>query len=280
MTDLVRSRRFDLVHVDSLDLAGYLAACGNIPSCASTTTSSRRSCSAGPRSTRTGGGERTWSIRPVDGATWSATGASAYGPERHRLGSGPGAPAAAAPDARATVVPNGVDLDGVPRRCDRAGGIAYIGGTNPFPNLDALNHFCESILPHVRASCGDVRVRWIGRASADQQGHYRERFGVELTGYVDDVRSRMREAACHIVPLRTGGGTRLKILNAWAMGKPVVSTSIGCEGLAAVEAGNILIRDDPGRSRTPWDGCCRTAVCGSGWAREAVTPRNGSTAGT
>jgi glycosyltransferase involved in cell wall biosynthesis len=55
----------------------------------------------------------------------------------------------------------------------------------------------------------------------------------------------MRAAACHIVPLRAGSGTRLKILNSWAMGKPVVSTSIGCEGLAAVDGENILIRDDP-----------------------------------
>src|SRR2546427_5341611 len=55
----------------------------------------------------------------------------------------------------------------------------------------------------------------------------------------------MREAACHIVPLRAGGGTRLKILNSWAMGKAVVSTSVGCEGLAAEAGENILIRDDP-----------------------------------
>ena len=55
----------------------------------------------------------------------------------------------------------------------------------------------------------------------------------------------MAEASCFIVPLRIGGGTRLKILNAWAMGKAVVSTSIGCEGLAAEDGRNILIRDDP-----------------------------------
>jgi glycosyltransferase involved in cell wall biosynthesis len=55
----------------------------------------------------------------------------------------------------------------------------------------------------------------------------------------------MRAAACHIAPLRAGGGTRLKILNAWAMGKAVVSTSVGCEGLEAVDGHNILIRDDP-----------------------------------
>jgi glycosyltransferase involved in cell wall biosynthesis len=55
----------------------------------------------------------------------------------------------------------------------------------------------------------------------------------------------MGAAACHIVPLRAGGGTRLKILNSWAMGKAVVSTSIGCEGLEAVDGVNLVIRDDP-----------------------------------
>ena len=88
-------------------------------------------------------------------------------------------------------------------------------------------------------------MRWIGRASAEQQQRYQEQYGVNLTGYVDDVRPLMAQAACHIVPLRVGGGTRLKILNAWAMGKAVVSTSVGCEGLEVKEGGNILIRDDP-----------------------------------
>jgi len=70
---------------------------------------------------------------------------------------------------------------------------------------------------------------------------------------VPDVRPYVRDAACYIVPLRVGGGTRLKILDAWAMGKAVVSTSIGCEGLAARDGHNLLVRDDP-------DGFAR-AVC-------------------
>ncbi|MEO8029747.1 MAG: glycosyltransferase family 4 protein, partial [Gemmatimonadota bacterium] len=69
--------------------------------------------------------------------------------------------------------------------------------------------------------------------------------GIELTGYVQDVRPYVHDAGCFIVPLRIGGGTRLKILDAWAMGKAVVSTSIGCEGLRAVDGQNILIRDSP-----------------------------------
>ena len=66
---------------------------------------------------------------------------------------------------------------------------------------------------------------------------------MELTGYVADIRPYVREAACFVVPLRVGGGTRLKILNAWAMGKAVVQYSVGCEGLAAVDGVNILIRN-------------------------------------
>src|SRR5204863_2023116 len=97
----------------------------------------------------------------------------------------------------------------------------------------------------LRAGRTRVPALWIGSASVDERRRYRERFGVEVTGYVDDVRPFMRGAACHIVPLQVGGGTRLKILNSWAMGKPVVTTSVGCEGLDVVDGENALVRDDP-----------------------------------
>ena len=91
---------------------------------------------------------------------------------------------------------------------------------------------------------------WVGRADAEQQRMFREQHGVELTGYVADIRPYVREAACFVVPLRVGGGTRLKILDAWAIGKAVVSTSsVGCEGLAAVDGVNILIVTVPMSSR-------------------------------
>jgi glycosyltransferase involved in cell wall biosynthesis len=149
------------------------------------------------------------------------------------------------PASRLAIVPNGVDVDEFRPEHVPATGIAFAGGAVAFPNPDALDFFCTAILPHLRSAGADVPVRWIGRASAEQQQYYGDRHGVELTGYVEDVRPLMREAACHIVPLRAGGGTRLKILNSWAMGKPVVSTSVGCEGLAADDGTNILIRDDP-----------------------------------
>jgi glycosyltransferase involved in cell wall biosynthesis len=149
------------------------------------------------------------------------------------------------PSSRVVVVPNGVDIDEFRPGSEDGHGVAYIGGLNWFPNRDALEFYCEAILPRLRQQGVDVPARWIGQASVNEQELYRNRYGVELTGYLPDVRPIMREARCHIVPLRAGGGTRLKILNSWAMGKAVVSTSLGCEGLEAIDGRNILIRDDP-----------------------------------
>jgi glycosyltransferase involved in cell wall biosynthesis len=66
-----------------------------------------------------------------------------------------------------------------------------------------------------------------------------------MDGFVEDVRPELAAASCFVVPLRVGGGTRLKILEAWAMGAPVVSTSVGCEGLKAEHDRNILLADTP-----------------------------------
>ena len=150
-----------------------------------------------------------------------------------------------APGSRATIVPNGVDIEEFRPDGTTGRGVAFVGGLHWFPNLDALEFFSRDILPHVRAVRPDVPARWIGSASIDQRRRYLQEFDIDVTGYVDDVRPLMREAACHVVPLRAGGGTRLKILNSWAMGKPVVATSVGCEGLQAIDGENILIRDDP-----------------------------------
>lgn len=150
-----------------------------------------------------------------------------------------------APGANVTVVPNGVDTEFFQPLGHDEPAIAFVGGTTWFPNRDALEFFAGDILPLLRAKRGDVRVRWIGRSSPGEMARYRREGAIDMVGYVEDVRTAVGKAACYIVPLRVGGGTRLKILDAWAMGKAVVSTSIGCEGLAAVDGHNILIRDEP-----------------------------------
>ena len=148
------------------------------------------------------------------------------------------------PGATCAVVPNGVDIVTFQPSPGRAAGIVFLGESTWFPNRDGMEYFCSEILPRIRAAGGIASVRWVGRASSGLRRDYRDRYGVELTGYVADVRPYVRDAACYVVPLRVGGGTRLKILDAWAMGKAVVSTSIGCEGLAAEDGCNILVRDD------------------------------------
>jgi glycosyltransferase involved in cell wall biosynthesis len=152
-----------------------------------------------------------------------------------------------APKGRYAVVPNGVDTDYYSYSTGGSGqGIVFCGGTNWFPNRDALEWFCDAVLPLIRSTPTPLTVRWVGIATAADQAAYARRYGVELTGWVPDIRPYVREAACFVVPLRVGGGSRLKILDAWAMGKAVVSTSVGCEGLHAVAEENILIADTPG----------------------------------
>jgi glycosyltransferase involved in cell wall biosynthesis len=242
---LLETKAFDLVHADSLDLATYLPACQGLPVvCVHHDVESallrRRAALERSRWRRAylayqarlmEGVERYWCERVALNVAVSGSDAAVLNGR--------------VPAARLTVVPNGVDMDEFQSDGTAGTGVAFVGGTNPFPNLDALDFFCGDILPRLRATGADVPVRWIGRASSEQRQAYLEGHGIELTGYVDDVRPLMRDAACHIVPLRVGGGTRLKILNSWAMGKAVVSTSIGCEGLAATDGVNVLIRDEP-----------------------------------
>ncbi len=98
------------------------------------------------------------------------------------------------------------------------------------------------------------------------------RAGVTVTGYVDDIRPHVAPAACFVVPLRVGGGTRLKILDAWALGKAVISTSVGCEGLATEAGVNIVIADDPEAFCKALLMSRRTPSFGCDWKRRAAEP--------
>ena len=245
LNHIVDAEAIDLIHMDSLDLADYLPACRGIPVvCVHhdvTSMQLRRRADVERRAWRRAylrhqarlmeRSEREWCERVALNVVVSDHDRALL--ER------------SAPTARFAVVPNGVDTEEFEPSAPRGHGVAHVGGLTWFPNLDALEFFGRDILPHLRAANPRVPVRWVGSASPAQQRHYGVEYGVEITGYVDDVRPFMRDAACHVVPLRAGGGTRVKILNSWAMGKPVVTTSIGCEGLEAVDGNNVLIRDDP-----------------------------------
>lgn len=245
LAQVLASQAFDLVHVDSLDLADYLPACGGIPVvCVHHDVEPvllRRRAAIERRRWRRAYLEYQARLRERVEREWCRRVAlNVVVSEQDRA-----LVRRLAPASRVTVIPNGVDIEEFQPTGTRGSGLAFVGGTSPAPNLDALEFFCDEILPHLRRAGSPGPARWIGRASSPQRRYYAARHDVELTGYVEDVRPFMQEAACHIVPMRAGGGTRLKILNSWAMGKPVVSTSLGCEGLAAIDGENILIRDDP-----------------------------------
>jgi glycosyltransferase involved in cell wall biosynthesis len=144
------------------------------------------------------------------------------------------------------VIPNGVDVDYFrpSEKISNEPEIVFLGGTNWFPNRDALDFLVADILPKVREALPDVKVTWVGRCAEDEVEEFSTQHGVHLTGYVDDVRPYLSRATCLVVPLRVGGGTRLKITTAWAAGVPVVSTSVGMEGLMGTDGTHFLVRDE------------------------------------
>ena len=150
-----------------------------------------------------------------------------------------------APTGKFAVVPNGVDTEFFSPRDRPRRGMCFVGGTTWFPNRDALEYYATELLPEIRRRLPEAETTWVGRASDDEISAYDKLDGLTMTGFVVDIRPYLAASACFVVPLRVGGGTRIKILDAWAMGKAVVSTSVGCEGLVAVHGENILVADDP-----------------------------------
>lgn len=154
---------------------------------------------------------------------------------------------ALSPNARVAVVPNAVDLDGSVGE-DSSGSeiILFTGGMDWFPNRDAVEFFLDRVLPLVRRECAGVRFVVAGRSASEpwlrRMSHVA---GVEFTGTVADMRPILAKAAVCVVPLRIGSGTRLKILEAAALAKPVVSTKVGAEGLDFIDGEEILIADEP-----------------------------------
>lgn len=124
--------------------------------------------------------------------------------------------------------------------------LVFTGSMDWMPNEDAIIYFAEKILPQITRRMPLVTLTVVGRnpsrrlkAIADANNQ------IKVTGRVDDVRPFIDSASAYVVPLRVGGGTRLKIYEAMAMGKPVISTTIGAEGLPVADGKELLIADDP-----------------------------------
>lgn len=130
---------------------------------------------------------------------------------------------------------------------ERRAHLVFTGSMDWLPNEDGMLYFVREILPRIREVEADVTLSIIGRAPTPSVKKLADIPGVEVTGRVDDVRPHVAAGSVYIVPLRIGGGTRLKIFEAMSMAKAVVSTTVGAEGLPVTSGADVVIADDPAR---------------------------------
>ncbi|MBA3885406.1 MAG: glycosyltransferase [Acidobacteria bacterium] len=125
--------------------------------------------------------------------------------------------------------------------------MVFTGSMDWLPNEDGMLYFVRDILPRIRQVQPEATLSIIGRSPTPGIKRLAEQTGIEVTGRVEDVRPHVAAGAVYIVPLRIGGGTRLKIFEAMSMGKAVVSTTVGAEGLPVTSGRDVMIADEPAR---------------------------------
>ena len=145
------------------------------------------------------------------------------------------------------VVNTGVDLDYFRPPLERpaAPRLVFVGAYRHDPNVDAMVYFCREVLPRVREQVPEAALSIVGSHPPPRILALADIPGVQVTGFVEDVRPAMAEASVYVVPLRLGVGIRGKILEAWGMAMPVVATSVACAGLSCRHGEDLLIADEP-----------------------------------
>jgi len=143
-------------------------------------------------------------------------------------------------------IPNGVDTRiFTPKVCDiEQKSIVFTGSLGYTPNNDGMLYFLDEIFPLIQEQIPDIKIYIVG-SSPKPELRRRANKNIIVTGFVDDVRPYVWRSSVFVVPLRMGSGTRLKVLEALAMQKPVVSTTLGCEGIDVEHGKSILIADEP-----------------------------------
>jgi polysaccharide biosynthesis protein PslH len=155
-----------------------------------------------------------------------------------------------APGVSPIIIPNGVDTQAyrpnvVPAAALEGRPLVFTGKMDFRPNVDAMLWFCSQVLPIIRGQCREAHLYIVGKNPHPRLARLAGTAGVTLTGSVEDVRPYIVAAAVYVAPLLTGGGTRLKILEAMAMGKPIVSTTLGCEGIGVASGREVVLADGP-----------------------------------
>jgi glycosyltransferase involved in cell wall biosynthesis len=145
-----------------------------------------------------------------------------------------------APTARVAVYPNALPPADVPS-VEEEPVVVFSGNFEYHPNIDAVAWLMSAIWPQVRQSCPDLRLRLVGRGDRYIRHLLPSGLDIETTGPVEDARTAIARARIVIAPLRSGSGTRIKILEAWAAARPVIATSLAAEGLKCEDNYNIAI---------------------------------------
>lgn len=150
------------------------------------------------------------------------------------------------PRANILVVPNGVDSEHFAPQgaLPQDPSLIFEGNMSFGPSVDAVVYLCGEILPKIRSQVPGVKLFVVGRNPTEEVRQL-ERADVIVTGSVDDVRPYLDRASVFVCPMRKGAGIKNKLLQAWAMAKPVVATSIAAAGLNAYQGHNMLIADEP-----------------------------------
>ena len=247
VSELVASKSFDVIHVDTVALAQFLDRKWAIPTVLThhnieSQLMDRRAGAESGLLARFYLRQETKKLLAYEAEMSGTFGVNVFvshTDEQTLMGRVPG--------LRTAIVPNGVDVEYfTPKQGKDVPALIYTGGMNMFANRDAVMFFLNEIWPLIQKQVPEVRFFAVGQdppkelldlATRDSQ--------VVVTGYVNDVRPLVWDASVYVVPLRVGGGTRLKVLDAMAMGKAMVSTSIGCEGLDVRPDEHLLVADSP-----------------------------------
>jgi glycosyltransferase involved in cell wall biosynthesis len=151
------------------------------------------------------------------------------------------------PDLDISIVPHGVDVEifAFSPRAQEENSLIFLGNYLHYPNVDAVLYFYKEIWPHLKRSLPDLKFYVVGQSPPPEISRLASDDSIVVTGTVDDVTPYLRRAKVFICPVRLGGGFRGKILEAMALGRPVVSTRLGAEGIPASDGENIILADNP-----------------------------------
>ena len=248
--DLVAREQFDFVHLNHIDTAPYAASCGDIPRVVDTHNllyqyyERRATLERNPAMRLLFGREarrfKEFEFEAFRSASHVMVCSREEADVVHR----------AAPEIAVEVVPNGVDCTFFQPDPNGTGtsslDLVFVGHMAYRPNHDAAVWFIENVLPRLRQKVPGVRFVVVGknpdRSLLDLGSDHPD---VIVTGTVEDVRQHIWSSRIAVVPIRYGSGTRLKVLEAFAMGIPTVSTAVGAEGIAYRDGVDILIADEP-----------------------------------